>query len=101
MPRMGKFLRNNGPNNRALFIPDIDKWQKWSRDIRSLLSQVDYAFLDATFFAADELPNRDMSQGPHPFVEESLQLLANLPAAQKKVEAAGFNVARKGMVFEL
>ena len=31
----------DGPNQKALFIPDIDQWQKWSRNIRTLADQVD------------------------------------------------------------
>ena len=38
-------------NNKSLiFIPDIDKWEKWETDITQLIEKVDYAFLDATFF---------------------------------------------------
>ncbi len=73
-----------GPNKTALFIPDIDKWQKWSTDIVELIKQVDYALLDATFFANGELPNRDMSEVPHPFVQESMSLFANLDKETKK-----------------
>lgn len=37
-------------NKKLLFIPDIDKWNKWERSIVDLIKQVDYALLDATFF---------------------------------------------------
>ncbi len=73
-----------GPNKTALFIPDIDKWQKWNLDIAEQVKQVDFALLDATFFANGELPNRDMSEVPHPFVEESMQLLKLLPKTEKQ-----------------
>ncbi|MEN8845811.1 MAG: MBL fold metallo-hydrolase, partial [Candidatus Arcticimaribacter sp.] len=53
-----------GPNKTALFIPDIDKWERWEIPIESLIQQVDYAFLDATFFDGSELPNRDMAAIP-------------------------------------
>ena len=39
--------RIDGPNKSALFIPDIDKWEDWSMDIRELIRDVDYALLDA------------------------------------------------------
>ena len=39
-----------GPERSALFIPDIDKWEKWELDIVTEVEKVDYAFLDATFF---------------------------------------------------
>ena len=44
--------------------------QDFFKDIAALLETVDYALLDATFFADGELGNRDMSQIPHPFVAE-------------------------------
>ena len=38
-----------GPNKTALFLPDIDKWSKWSISLIEMLENVDYAFIDATF----------------------------------------------------
>ena len=67
-----------------LFIPDIDKWEKWEKEIIKELKQVDYAFLDATFFDGDELPNRNMNEIPHPFVVESMKLFQNLDEVKKK-----------------
>jgi pyrroloquinoline quinone biosynthesis protein B len=113
-----------GPNKTALFIPDIDKWQKWDKNIIDTVKQVDYAFLDATFYQNGEIPNRNMADIPHPFVQESLKLFQNMTAknkakiifihfnhsnpllqnnsqAQKQVKAAGFNYAYQGMEFEL
>jgi pyrroloquinoline quinone biosynthesis protein B len=58
---------------RILFIPDIDKWEKWERDISREIEAVDIAFLDATFYKNGEL-QRDMREIPHPFVEESMRL---------------------------
>jgi pyrroloquinoline quinone biosynthesis protein B len=109
-----------GPNKSALYLPDIDKWDRWDTDIRALIQEVDYAFLDATFFTVEELPGRNMSEIPHPFVAESLEVFADLDpadkakvwfihfnhsnplliegsAAQKQVESSGFHVARQGM----
>jgi pyrroloquinoline quinone biosynthesis protein B len=39
---------------------------------------VDYALIDATFFSDGELPGRDMSKIPHPFVTESMDVLTGL-----------------------
>lgn len=81
-----------GPNRSALFIPDIDKWNKWSTDIRDLIREVDYALLDATFFADGELPGRNMSEIGHPFVQESIELFAELSKSDKaKVIFIHFN----------
>jgi pyrroloquinoline quinone biosynthesis protein B len=113
-----------GPNKKALFIPDIDKWEKWEMDIKELIKSVDYAFLDGTFFDASEINHRDISEIPHPFVIESMELFRDLPEADKakihyihfnhtnsllnsanhqygKVKKAGFNIAELGMVFEM
>lgn len=61
------------------FIPDIDKWEKWENSIIDLLEDptTKMAFLDASFYADGELPNRPMSEVPHPFVTETMQLLSN------------------------
>jgi pyrroloquinoline quinone biosynthesis protein B len=67
-----------GPNKSALFIPDIDKWDKWEKDIVEEIHKVDYAFLDATFYSGKEINNRDISEIPHPFVVESLEKFKGL-----------------------
>ena len=65
-----------GQQKSALFIPDIDKWQKWNRNIIEEVKKVDYAFLDASFFRDGEL-KRDMSKIPHPFTTETTSLFEN------------------------
>ena len=66
--------RIEGPNRTALFIPDINKWEDWEVSIVEALEAVNYALIDASFFADGELGNRDMSQIPHPFVSETMAL---------------------------
>jgi pyrroloquinoline quinone biosynthesis protein B len=73
-----------GPSKKALFIPDIDKWQKWNTNIIEAIAEVDYAFIDGTFFDAAEINNRDISTIPHPFIIESMKLFKDLPATEKK-----------------
>lgn len=113
-----------GPHKTALFIPDIDKWERWDTTIESLIQKVDYALLDATFFDGNELPNRDMSKIPHPFVTESLARFDSLEAnekakiyfihfnhtnpllkensqASKEVRAKGYHIARSGLELSL
>ncbi len=81
-----------GPNKSALFIPDIDKWHKWDKDIIAEIKQVDYAFLDATFYSGKEIDNRDISQIPHPFIIESLDLFKSLSTTDRnKVIFIHFN----------
>jgi len=108
----------------VLFIPDIDKWQKWDRDIKQIVKQYDYLFLDGTFYKDGELPGRTMSEIPHPFVQETVDVFKELPAAEKQkvyfihfnhtnplidrsskeykeVKSKGFNVAFEGMKISL
>lgn len=65
-----------GKNKSALFIPDINKWSLWEKNIVEEVKKVDYAFLDATFFKEGEI-NRPMSEVPHPFIEETVDLFKN------------------------
>ncbi len=65
-----------GNNKTALFIPDIDKWHVWKKDIIEEVKKVDYAFLDASFFRDGEIA-RDMSKIPHPFTTETTTLFEN------------------------
>ena len=112
--------RIDGPNKSAVFIPDINKWSEWQTNLAELIKTVDYALIDATFFANGELPGRDMSKVPHPFVTESMELLEDLSARErskvwfihmnhtnpllnleskesKSVQSKGFNVAVEGI----
>ena len=70
-------------NKKVLFIPDIDKWEKWDHNIIDEIKKVDYALLDGTFYKNGELPGRDMKEIPHPFVEESIEKFSALPANEK------------------
>jgi len=113
-----------GPTKKALFIPDIDKWDRWERSISALIATVDYAFIDATFFNAEEINNRDISEIPHPFVIESMDLFHTLPEKERakihfihlnhtnplfneesqeyrQLLSNGYRVATFGQVFEL
>ena len=82
----------NVNQKKALFIPDIDKWEKWGTDIRMLIQEMEYAFLDASFYDDQEMEGRDMSAIPHPFVDESMALFNDLSAEDKaKVIFIHFN----------
>lgn len=77
---------------KYLFIPDIDKWNKWDKDIVAEIKQVDVALLDATFYSNTELGNRPIAEVPHPLVTETEALLANEPLTIKqKVYFIHFN----------
>ncbi|MBO6798115.1 MBL fold metallo-hydrolase [Maricaulis sp.] len=85
----------DGPDRSALFLPDIDSWEEWDEEgtrIEDMIASVDVAYLDATFFANGEIPGRDMSGFPHPFITHSMARFADLPATEKaKVRFIHFN----------
>jgi pyrroloquinoline quinone biosynthesis protein B len=66
-----------GPSRSILWLPDIDKWEKWSTPLESVLARVDVAYIDGTFYDATELPGRDLGEIPHPLMTETLARLAN------------------------
>lgn len=113
-----------GPHRALLYLPDIDKWERWTTPIESILARVDVALLDATFYSEGELPGRSMAEVPHPLVVESLARFAKLserdrrkvvfthlnhsnPAAlpgtpeRAAIEAAGHRVAEEMERFDL
>jgi pyrroloquinoline quinone biosynthesis protein B len=74
-----------------IFIPDIDKWQKWDQKLEEVVRENDHVLIDATFFEDGEIP-RPMSEVPHPFVSETMELLKDLPMKDKnKVHFIHFN----------
>ncbi len=106
-----------------VFIPDIDKWEKWEADLSEVVRSSDYLLVDGTFYADGEI-SRPMSEVPHPFVVETMALLRGLPAAERRkvhfihfnhsnplvqgerknlfeVRRAGFRIAAEGMRFPL
>ena len=106
----------NGPKKSILFIPDIDKWGKWNKNLIQEIKKADLALLDGTFYDSKELNYRNISEIPHPFVIETMNLfkeennyekskinfihlnhtnplLDTNSAAFKKVKESGFNTA--------
>ncbi|MBI5856482.1 MAG: MBL fold metallo-hydrolase [Sphingobacteriales bacterium] len=71
-------------NKSLLFIPDIDKWNKWDRNINDFVKRCDYLILDGTFYKEGELPGRNMSEIPHPFVQETMAMFEKADAGIKK-----------------
>ena len=73
-----------GPRRSVLYLPDIDKWARWHRSLEEELGRVDLALIDGTFYSGAELPGRDMSEIPHPFIVETLARLAAAPRALRE-----------------
>ena len=77
-------FRISTKDRNIIFIPDIDKWQKWNQDILKVVQKNDLLFIDGTFFKEGELPGMKMQEVPHPFIEETMDLLSGLPDAEKE-----------------
>ena len=74
--------RIDGPACSVVFLPDIDSWETWDEQgtrIEELIADVDVAYIDATFYSNGEIPGRDMSSFPHPFIRHSMKRFASLP----------------------
>jgi pyrroloquinoline quinone biosynthesis protein B len=67
-----------GSRRQLFYCPDIDTWDEWEHDLRQFVADIDVALLDATFFSADELPGRDLSQIPHPLATDTAERLAGV-----------------------
>jgi pyrroloquinoline quinone biosynthesis protein B len=76
-------FRVRGPSRSLLYIPDIDKWERWDRRIDQEAAAVDVALLDGTFAAADEIPGRSLAEIPHPLVGETVKRLHPLPEGKR------------------
>ncbi len=83
-------FRIEGPGKKALFIPDIDRWEDWDKasgvagKIEAELKGVDRAYLDGTFWNDGELPGRDMSKIPHPMIRTSLDRFKGLARGERE-----------------
>ena len=101
--------RIDGPRAAAVYIPDVDRWDLWDRDIRDVVAGVDLAFLDGSFASSDELPGRSIDQIPHPLIADTRARLHDSAAAvwfihlnHTNAELDGApDVAREGMEFDL
>lgn len=107
-------FRIEADGSTALYCPDIDAW---GDELHALLDGVDVALLDGTFCSPDELDGRAMDEIPHPLLFDSMALLADRAQKQRilfthfnhtnpvfhddavvaRIEAAGFECARKGL----
>jgi pyrroloquinoline quinone biosynthesis protein B len=112
-----------GGNRKILWLPDIDKWEKWDRRLEDLLSDPSLtAFVDGTFFSADEIPGRSIADIPHPVIPETIARTASVAnargrlffvhlnhtnrllwdsAAMAEIERKGWGVAREGQKVSL
>jgi pyrroloquinoline quinone biosynthesis protein B len=99
--------RIEGPRRKAIFIPDIDRWEKWDRSIRALADGADLALLDGTFASPAEV-NRNIEEIPHPMMSRTRELLRGARARlwfihinHTNAELEAPDVVRDGMTFEM
>jgi pyrroloquinoline quinone biosynthesis protein B len=113
-----------GPSSSLLYLPDINAWRAWDRDVAEAVAGVDVALLDGTFWSMDELPGRSVEDIPHPLMTQTMDALQEVvdqdmsrvllthlnnsnPALddggpqQAEVARRGFEIAREGMRFPL
>ncbi|MBX7078131.1 MAG: MBL fold metallo-hydrolase [Nannocystaceae bacterium] len=113
-----------GPHHRVLFLPDTAPWRRWDSDPLPLFDRVDVALVDGTFYAADELPGRNLDDIGHPLMVETMDLLQSRvdagrlavwfihvnhsnpalepdSAARREIERRGFALATTGLELAL
>lgn len=110
-------FRIQGPQKSLLYLPDIDAWNQWP-EAEAMLSSVDVALVDASFYSPDELGGR--APVAHPLVTDTLERFAHLAdrlvlthlnhtnsvldvgsVAETAVRQAGFRMAQTGDMFIL
>jgi len=108
-----------GSSGALFYCPDIDSWEKWDRDVKTLPDEYGVSIIDGTFFDSGELPKHTMSAVPHPTIQHSMQLigdgrgqiffthmnhtnpLISSVEARQDLRQKGFDVVDHGQVFEL
>jgi pyrroloquinoline quinone biosynthesis protein B len=110
-------FRIQGPTKSLLYLPDIDAWEQWP-EAEEILSNVDTALVDASFYSPDELGGR--APVAHPPVTDTIARFAHLAdrlvlthlnhtnvvldsgsMAETAVRQAGFRIAQTGDMFTL
>ncbi len=109
-----------GPGGSLLFLPDINAWARWDRDVAEAVRSVDAALLDGSFWSLDELPGRSVDDVPHPLMRRTMDRLQPVVDAgegrvvfthlnnsnpaldeggpeQAEVRRRGFEIAREGL----
>lgn len=82
----------HGPERAVLYLPDVDRWDRWKVPVEDFIARVDVAYLDATFFTDDELQGRSIDEVPHPRVQQSIDRFSSLPEPERaKIRFIHFN----------
>lgn len=113
-----------GETESAIYLPDIDSWDKWEKNLFGLINQNNFLLIDGTFFTKEEIKNRDISKIPHPEIAQTMDILSDMDysmkqrvyfihlnhtndairknsASYQKIIANGFNVAEERLSFNI
>ena len=108
-----------GPRRSLFHCPDIDAWDAWEQSLANFLEGIDIALLDGTFHSADELPERNLAEIPHPLVTDTVSRLEGVSSevhlvhlnhtnalladgeARRSLRARGIGVGATGLRFDL
>lgn len=108
-----------GLRSRVLYLPDIDFWDAWGRDVVEVVGSVDIAILDGSFWDAPTSPDV-----PHPPIRQTMDRLQAIADAgstriifthlnhsnpavgpesveRKELLERGFQLAEDGMSIEI
>jgi pyrroloquinoline quinone biosynthesis protein B len=95
-------------NKSVIFIPDIDRWEKWDTSIKGLADIADILIVDGTFSSPEEVGRRDITQIPHPMIPATRELLKDTKAQLWFIHLNHTNpaygdkdVVKQGQVFTL
>lgn len=73
---VGFVVKCNGKG--IVYLPDIDSWEEWERDIEEYIKNSSIAFLDGTFYSQEDVWKRDVKSIPHPFISDTVSRLSKL-----------------------
>lgn len=91
---VGFIIGNN--HKKVFYLPDIDTWEGFETTLNQILSEVNLAFIDGTFYSRDELSlkrGRTLKNVPHPPISDTLGLFARdiLKRGKAQIEFIHFN----------
>ena len=81
-----------GQKKSAIYMPDIDSWDRFEKNLFKLINNNDILFLDGTFYQKSEIKTRDIKKIPHPSIVDTMDMLMDLSDEDKqKIHFIHFN----------
>jgi len=111
-------------SSHIIYIPDIDSWDGFEDNIKSMINTSTVSIIDGTFYSDRELDYRNMSLVQHPTIVDSMKLFSDINHTNKKkiffthlnhtnptinpfsdesliVQDSGYNIAEDGKIFKI